>query len=259
MLLVIDSGNTNVVFALYDGETLAGEWRTATNSNRTADEYAVWLTQLMALSNLERSVIRDVIIANVVPIAQYNLETLCRKYFNITPLVVGAPGVELGLKVKVPRQEEVGADRLVNAVGANVLFEGAKIVIDIGTATTFDAVDDDGALIGCAIAPGPHLSLQALHMAAAKLPNVAIQRPKSAIGDSTVTAMLSGIYWGYVGLIEGIVSRIKLDYGKPMTVIGTGGTLPVFYEATDVIEHAAADLTLRGLRAIYLLNRKTDD
>ncbi|MEQ9326493.1 MAG: type III pantothenate kinase [Rhodospirillales bacterium] len=259
MLLVIDSGNTNVVFALYEGEHLRGEWRTATNAIRTADEYAVWLTQLMSLSGLEHQRISDVIIANVVPAAQFNLETLCRKYFNVTPMVVGAPGVDLGLKVKVPRPEEVGADRLVNAVGANLLFDGAKIVIDIGTATTFDAVDDEGALIGCAIAPGPHLSLQALHMAAAKLPNVAIQRPKSAIGDSTVPAMQSGIYWGYVGLIEGIVSRIKKDYGGPMKVIGTGGTLPVFYEATDVIEYASADLTLRGLRAIYLWNRKTDD
>lgn len=259
MLLVIDSGNTNVVFALYEGDHLRGEWRTATNAIRTADEYAVWLTQLMNLSGLEHARISDVIIANVVPAAQFNLETLCRKYFDVTPMVVGAPGIDLGLKVKVPRPEEVGADRLVNAVGANLLFDGAKIVIDIGTATTFDAVDDEGALIGCAIAPGPHLSLQALHMAAAKLPNVAIQRPKSAIGDSTVPAMQSGIYWGYVGLIEGIVARIKKDYGGPMKVIGTGGTLPVFYEATEVIEYASADLTLRGLRAIYLWNRKTDD
>lgn len=255
MLLAIDSGNTNIVFAVYDGETRKGEWRSATNPNRTADEYAVWLTQLMALDGLTRSDVDAAILANVVPAADFSLKSLCRRYFACEPLIVGAPDVDLGIDALVDNPEEVGADRLVNAVGAHNRYPGALIVIDFGTATTFDVIDDAGNYCGGAIAPGINLSLDALDAAAAKLPRVAIHRPSRVIGKGTVTAMQSGIYWGYVALIEGLVARIRAEFGATMTVIATGGLAPLFAEATDVIQALDDDLTLRGLVAIHARNR----
>lgn len=257
MLLAIDSGNTNIVFAVYDGETRRGEWRSATNPNRTADEYAVWLSQLMALEGLAREDIDGAILANVVPKADYTLRSLCRRYFGQEPLLVGAPEVDLGIEALVDRPEEVGADRLVNAVGARTRFEGPLIVVDFGTATTFDVVDAAGNYCGGVIAPGINLSLEALDAAAAKLPRVAIARPPRVIGKATVPAMQSGVYWGYVGLIEGLVARIQAEFGAPMTVIATGGLAPLFAEATEAIQHLDADLTLRGLVAIYRRNAGT--
>ena len=259
MLLAIDSGNTNIVFALFDdqGEKVRGEWRSSSDTNRTADEFGVWLTQLMAMEGLNRHDVDACIIASVVPAVVFALKTLCRRYFDCEALVVGETTVNLGIQVLLDRPEEVGADRLVNAVSAHTRYGGPLIVIDFGTATTFDVVDGDGNYCGGAIAPGINLSLEALHAAAAKLPRVAIGRPRTVIGKATVPAMRSGIFWGYVGLIEGLVSRIKKEFGAPMTVVATGGLAPLFIEVTDAIQHLDPDLTLRGLLEIYRLNKPT--
>ncbi|HSR70911.1 MAG TPA: type III pantothenate kinase [Kiloniellales bacterium] len=255
MLLAIDSGNTNVVFAVYDEtDRMRGSWRASSDVHRTADEYAVWLTQLMALEGLGPADIDGAILANVVPAATYALKTLCVRYFKTRPLVIGEPDVELGLAVAIDRPEQVGEDRLVNAVAAHARYPGALVVVDFGTATTFDVIGAEGSYRGGVIAPGIHLSVEALYRAAAKLPNVGIRRPRSVIGRATVPAMESGIYWGYVGLIEGLIARIKAEYGEPMTVIATGGLAPVFSDAIEAIEQVDPDLTLRGLLTVYRAN-----
>ena len=256
MLLAINSGNTNCVFAVFEGETMRGAWRAATNYKRTADEYAVWLTQLMALEGLTRADIGAVIIANVVPPVAFDLKSLCRRYFHCEPLIVGEPPCSLGIQVLLDRPDEVGADRVVNAVGGKARFGSPLIVIDLGTATTFDIIDRVGNYHGGVIAPGINLSLQALEMAAAKLPTIAIRRPATVIGRDTVPAMQSGLFWGYVGLIEGLVERIRAEFGEPMRVIATGGLAPLFAGATSVIEAVDPDLTLWGLRLIYERNSK---
>lgn len=258
MLLAIDSGNTNIVFALFDGETIRGEWRSSTTTDRTADEFGVWLTQLMSMEGIDRKQVDACIIASVVPAVMFNLKQLCRRYFGQEALVVGEEKVDLGLQILLDRPEEVGADRLVNAVAAHKFYKGPLIVIDFGTATTFDVVDGKGNYCGGCIAPGINLSLEALHAAAAKLPRVAIGRPRVVIGKATVPAMRSGIYWGYVGLIEGLVSRIVKEFGQPMTVVATGGLAPLFAEATPVIDHLQGDLTLRGLLEIHRRNKKDE-
>lgn len=256
MLLAIDCGNTNIVFALFDGDTVRGEWRTATHAERTADEFGVWLSQVMTMSGLDRSMVDGCIIASVVPALDFSLKSLCRRYFGKEPLIVGEEGVKLGIGINMERPEEVGADRLVNAVAAHAAYGGPLIVMDFGTATTFDVVDGDGTYCGGAIAPGPNLSMEALHMAAAKLPRVAIARPRQGqvIGKTTVAAMRSGVYWGYVGMIEGLVRRIKDEFGAEMTVVATGGLAPLFNEATNCIDHLDSNLTLRGLLQIYRQN-----
>lgn len=258
MLLAIDSGNTNIVFAVFDGETVRGEWRSSTTTERTADEFGVWLTQLMTIEGIERRDIDAAIIASVVPANVFNLKTLCRRYFRCEPVVVGDDGVDLGLEVRLDRPEEVGADRLVNAVAAHKCYRGPLVVIDFGTATTFDVIDAEGNYCGGAIAPGINLSLEALHMAAAKLPRVAVARPRQVIGKATVPAMQSGIFWGYVGLIDGLVARIQAEFGAPMTVVATGGLAPLFMEATDAIQHLDPDLTLRGLLEIHRRNARLE-
>ncbi len=254
MLLAIDSGNTNIVFAIYDGDERRGEWRSSSDAKRTADEYGVWLSQLMAIDGLRTQDVDAAIIANVVPETLFSLKTLCRKYFACDPLIVGEPEVELGIDILVDAPDEVGADRLVNAVAAHHRFGGPLIIIDFGTATTFDVVDEDGNYFGGVIAPGVNLSLDALHAAAAQLPRVAVQRPKRVIGKQTVSAMMSGVYWGYIGLIEGLVARIGDDFGAPMKVVATGGLAPLFAEGTDAIEELDLELTLRGLAEIHRRN-----
>jgi type III pantothenate kinase len=254
MLLAIDSGNTNIVFAAYEGMTRRGEWRISSDHKRTADEYGVWLNQLMSLAGLRIADIDAAIIASVVPETLFSLRALCRKYFKCEPMVIGEPGVELGIKALVEVPQEVGADRLVNAVGAFTRFGGPLIVIDFGTATTFDVIDADGNYCGGVIAPGINLSLTALHMAAAQLPRVAVQKPEKVIGKRTVPAMVSGIYWGYVGLIEGLVARIRKEFGAPMTVIATGGLAPLFADGTKIIDQLDSEITLWGLAEIYRRN-----
>jgi type III pantothenate kinase len=250
--LAIDSGNTNIVFAVFDHDgTVLGEWRSSTDANRTADEFGIWLEQLMQLEGLTRDRINSAIIATVVPATLFSLKTLCRKYFKCEPLVIGEPGVDIGIPVHA---DQVGADRLVNALAAHEKYGGPLIVVDFGTATTFDVVDSDGGYCGGVIAPGVNLSSEALHQAAAQLPRVAVERPETVIGTATVPAMQSGIFWGYVSLIEGIVKRIREERGEDMEVIATGGLAPLFTQATDVIKLSDSDLTLRGLLAIHRRN-----
>ncbi|MDX1581665.1 MAG: type III pantothenate kinase [Alphaproteobacteria bacterium] len=254
MLLTIDAGNTNIVFALFDEQEgrLRTEWRIATDHGRTADEYVVWLDHLLSKAELGPDDVTGAIISTVVPQALFNLKTLCKKYFRCEPMVVGETDLDLGLKVKA---RDVGSDRLVNAVAAHMDYAGPLIVLDFGTATTFDVVDEDGSYMGGIIAPGINLSLQALHMAAAKLPHIAVARPEKVIGTDTVSAMQSGVFWGYVDLIDGLASRIAKEYGKDMTVIATGGLARLFADATESIQHVDYDLTLRGLYEIYRRNR----
>jgi type III pantothenate kinase len=254
MLLAVNANNTNTVFAVWDGARLAGAWRAATDARRTADEYVVWLDHLLALKDLSRQEIDGTIIASVVPEANFNLRRLCREYCRSEPLVVGEPGVTIGARSLVDRPEEVGADRLVNTVAAHDRYKGPLIVVDFGTATTFDLVDGGGNYRGGVIAPGINLSLRALTMAAAQLPSVRIARTEKVIGTSTVGCMQSGIFWGYVGLVEGLVARIKQEFGAPMSVISTGGLAPLFDGVTGAIERTDPDLTLWGLRLIYQRN-----
>jgi type III pantothenate kinase len=256
MLLAIDSGNTNVVCAVYAGDELRGSWRAATNPNRTADEYAVWLVQLMALAGLSLKDIDATIIGSVVPEATFNLVRLCQRYFASEPLIVGRPdcSIGIGIDLDMPR-EEIGADRVANAVAAQDRYRPPLIVIDFGTATTFDIIDRGGNYCGGVIAPGINLSLRALDMAAAQLPRIGIRRTPTVIGRSTVPAMQSGVFWGYVGLIEGLVQRISAERGEEMEVIATGGLAPLIAEATGAINCVDPDLTLWGLRLIYRRNR----
>jgi type III pantothenate kinase len=256
MLLAIDAGNTNIVFAVHDGEAIRCEWRAVTKTTRTADEYAVLVKPLLELNGLKFSDIHAAIIATVVPAALFDLRQLCRRYLNVDPLVVKDPAVDLGLKILTDRPESVGADRLVNAVAAHAQFPGPLIVVDFGTATTFDIVNADGDYEGGVISPGINLSAEALHKAAAMLPRVAVARTQAVIGKDTVPAMQSGLYWGYIGLIEGIVARVKAEYARPMTVIATGGLGRVFYRQTPAIDHYDPDLTIRGLVQIYARNAK---
>lgn len=254
LLLAVDVGNTNVVFGLFDGDALVDQWRSATVLNRTADEYAVWLTQLLALDGIRPEDISAAIIANVVPQALYEIDTLCRRYFKCEPRIVGRD-LDLGLRINIDRPGEVGADRLVDAVAAHNRYPGWLIVIDFGTATTLDVISEAGNYEGGVIAPGVNLSLEALDRAAAKLPRVSIEKPQSVIGTGTVSAMQSGIYWGYVGLLEGLIARIRSEVGQPLTCVATGGLAALFNDATEVIDIVDPDLTLHGLCRIHRLNQ----
>jgi type III pantothenate kinase len=253
MLLAIEQGNTNTMFAIHDGAEWIAQWRSATESTRTADEYVVWLSQLLSMQGLGFRAIDACIISSVVPQSLFNLRNLARRYLNVEPLVIGE-NAQLGVDVRIDKPSEAGADRLVNAVGASMVYKGPLIVIDSGTATTFDIVAADGAFEGGIIAPGINLSMQALHDAAAKLPRIAIQRPAKIVGTDTVGAMQSGVFWGYVALIEGLVARIKAERGEPMTVVATGGVASLFEGATDSIDHFDSDLTIRGLLEIHRRN-----
>jgi type III pantothenate kinase len=213
----------------------------------------VWLTTLMELNGLRLSDIDDCIISTVVPQSLFNQRNFARRYLKVEPFVIGE-NVDLGVKVLIPKPSEVGADRLVNAIGAHASYPGALIVIDSGTATTFDIVATDGSFEGGIIAPGINLSMKALHEAAAKLPRVAIQKPAHVIGKDTVEAMQAGVFWGYIDLIDGLVERIKAEYGKPMTVIATGGVASLFEGAARRIDHFDSDITIKGLRIIYERN-----
>ena len=254
MLLAIEQGNTNTKFAVHDGEGWLAQWRTATDSARTADEYAVWLSQLLGLQDLKLTDLDACAIATVVPQSLFNLRNLARRYLSCEPWVVGENAV-LGFPVRITKPSEAGADRLVGAAGAHALYPGALIVVGSGTATTFDVVAEDGGLEGCAIAPGINLSMEALHAAAAKLPRVAIQRPAHVIGKDTVEAMQAGVYLGYIALIEGLVDRIKAEFGRPMTVIATGGVASLFHGATPKIDVFDPDVTIRGLLEIWRYNQ----
>jgi type III pantothenate kinase len=256
MLLVIDAGNTNVVFAVFDGETLKGQWRISTDARRTSDEYGVWLTQVLGLAGIKPAQITGAVLASVVPQALFDLRQLVKRYFHRELLVIGDPRLKInnGIGVTIDNPAEVGADRLVNAFAAWKRYQCPLIVVDFGTATTFDVVSAQGNYIGGVIAPGVNLSLDALQKAAAKLPNVAIQKPTKIIGTNTVGAMQSGIYYGYAGLIEGIAGRIISEYGAPMKVIATGGLASLYAKACPLIEQLEPDLTIYGLKDLYEMN-----
>jgi type III pantothenate kinase len=253
MMLAIEQGNTNTLFAVHDGQDWIAQWRAATDSTRTADEYAVWLSQLLSMAGLQFGTLDACIISSVVPQSIFNLRNLSRRYLHVEPLVIGE-NAELNVPVRIDKPSEAGADRLVNAIGAHMVYPGDLIVIDSGTATTFDVIGSDGGFEGGVIAPGINLSMEALHAHAAKLPRVAIQKPQAAIGKDTVTAMQSGVFWGYIALIEGLIARIKDEWDKPMTVVATGGVAALFHGATLAIDHFDPDLTIRGLLEIYQRN-----
>ncbi|HLL59524.1 MAG TPA: type III pantothenate kinase [Allosphingosinicella sp.] len=253
MLLAIDAGNTNLVFALVEDGVIRARWRIATDPRRTADQYAVWLHQLLQLEGYERSAVDAVIIGTVVPRALHNLEVLAAKYFRVEPLIAGQPPVEWGIELDVAEPKTVGADRVLNAIAAHSIHPGDLIVVDFGTATTFDVVDYSGAYKGGIIAPGINLSLDALVTAAAKLPRIAIEAPTSVsvIGRTTEDQMHIGIYWGYVSMMEGLVGRMKAEIGRPVKVISTGGLATLFDRHTDVFDSIEPDLTIQGLSLLY--------
>jgi type III pantothenate kinase len=249
MLLAIDAGNTNVVAALVDGDEIKARWRIATDPRRTADEYAVWLHQLLELEGYQRSDVDRVIIGTVVPRALHNLEVLSSKYFGVQPLVAGQGAAEWPIALDVEEPQSVGADRALNAMAAHAKHPNDLIIIDFGTATTFDVIDFSGAYKGGIIAPGINLSLDALVSAAAKLPRIAIAAPQdqSVVGRTTETQMLIGVYWGYVAMIEGLVARLKAEIGRPVKVVATGGLAILFDKNTDVFDVIEPDLTIQGL------------
>lgn len=256
MLLAIDVGNTNLVFAIIDQERIRHQWRISTNDRRTADEYGVWLSELLGLENVDQNEIDGVIISSVVPATNRALEELSQKYLKQTPLWVGDLKTKLGIDVLVHNPSEVGADRLVNVVAAYEKYKKAAIILDFGTATTLDVMSNEGAYLGGIICPGINLSLKALYDASAKLPMISIEEPKhkTIIGKSTVEAMSSGIYWGYIAMIEGLVQRLKAEHGD-MPVIATGGLSAVIAKKADIIDYVEPELTVMGLKVIWQMNK----
>lgn len=254
MLLAIDAGNTNVVFALVENGEIRARWRIATDPRRTADQYAVWLHQLLELEGFPKNAVEAVIIGTVVPRALHNLEVLASKYFHAKPLVAGQGSAQWPLELDVDEPQNVGADRALNAIAAHAKYPGDLIVIDFGTATTFDVVDTSGAYKGGIIAPGINLSLDALVSAAAKLPRIAIEAPRdslSVIGRTTQDQMLIGIYWGYVAMMEGLVERMKAELGREVTIVATGGLASLFDKHTDLFDAIEPDLTIQGLSLLF--------
>jgi len=259
MLLAIDAGNTNVVFALVEPASdgarpvIHARWRIATDPRRTADEYAVWLRQLLDLDGYSMDTVDAVIIATVVPRALHNLEVLATKYFKVSPLIAGDGAASWGVVLDVVEPQSVGADRVVNAIASHAIVGGDLIVIDFGTATTFDVVDYQGSYKGGIIAPGINLSLDALVSAAAKLPKIAIEAPESqsVIGRTTEEQMHIGVFWGYVAMMEGLVARLRDQIGRPVKVIATGGLAVLFDAHTKVFDMIVPDLTVEGLAMIY--------
>ena len=254
MLLAINANNTNTKFAIHDGSSFLSDWRIKTDPGRTADQYLVWLNQLMNLAGLKMEAIDAAIIATVVPQTLFHLQMMCERHLRTEPLVVGDPGVTLGIKVLLSQPGEVGADRIANAIGGHVRYHVPLIVVDFGTATTFDVVDGMGNYLGGAISPGINLSLEALHGATAKLPRIAVERPKRAIGKDTLGAMQSGIFFGYIGLIEGLIQRIQAEHPETLEVVATGGLAPLFHRATPAIHHLDPEITMRGLVEIHRRN-----
>jgi type III pantothenate kinase len=254
MLLCIDCGNTNTVFAIWDGTEFTATWRIATDHRRTADEYFVWLSGLMALKGMTAQV-KEAIISSTVPRVVFNLRVLCNRYFDCRPLVVGKPECALPVPPRVDEGTTVGPDRLVNTVAGFDRFGGDLIVVDFGTATTFDVVAPDGAYIGGVISPGVNLSLEALHASAAALPHVDVTKPEKAIGTNTVACIQSGVFWGYIGLVEGIVRQIRRERDRPMKVIATGGLAELFDQGFDLFDSVDYDLTIHGLRLINDYNK----
>ena len=257
MLLAIDCGNTNTIFSIWNGTKFLSTWRTATDHQRTADQYFVWLSTLMSLQNIKAD-ITDVIISSTVPRVVFHLRVLSDRYFNTRPIVVGKPECQIPIDVRVETGTAVGPDRIVNSVAGYNLFGGNLIIVDFGTATTFDVVDHDGAYIGGVIAPGVNLSLQALHQMAAALPHVDIAKPKDVIGKNTVSCMQSGVFWGYIGLVKEICRKIKEEKRETMKVVATGGLAPLLQSTEALFENVDENLTMHGLRLVFDYNRSIE-
>lgn len=255
MLLAIDAGNTNTVFAVHDGTKWVAQWRTSTSTERTADEYAVWLGNLMAFVGLNLSDMTACVVSCVVPQSLFHFRNFSKRHLQVDPVVVGDPDTIVDLEVRLDNPKEAGADRLVNAVGARTYHDGALLIIDSGTATTFDIISSDGAFVGGVICPGINLSLSALYNAAARLPRIEIRKTSEYWGANTVSAMQSGVYWGYISLMEDMIDRIRSGYNEPLTTIATGGVVSLFRGATSSIEIYDPDLTINGLLAIYQANK----
>ena len=253
MLLAIDVGNTNTVFAIFEGEDLNNSWRCETLAARSVDEYAVFLKQLFDIDGIKWDDITDVIISSVVPDTEPHLTRLCKKYLDQSPVFVNADTARV--KINLDHPDEIGADRLVNAVAVSAHYQTPAIVIDFGTATTFDVIEEDGAYSGGAIAPGVRLSIKALTDHAAKLPKINIEKPDKAIGKNTQDAMKSGMYWGYIGLIETIVDKIKIEMNGDPFVLATGGLASLYAQSTDTIDTVDENLILKGLLEIHKQER----
>jgi type III pantothenate kinase len=251
MLLAIEAGNTNVVFALHDGKAIVHSWRCKTDGARTADEYASWLYPLFLQAGLSFKDVRDAIVSSVVADANFNLQRLCQKYFAHTPIMVGQDKIDLDIKVKIKKPEEMGADRLLHAMAVKHYYKFPAIVVDFGTSTTYDVIDENGDHCGGIISPGINLSMAALRQAAAALPKIAIKKTDTVIGKDTVHAMQSGIYWGVISSVEGMIARLSAEMNAKPYVIATGGLSPLFADGTTAIDHHDEDLTMKGLIAVY--------
>ena len=255
MLLGIDIGNTNVTYGVFEGEKLRATWRTSTDVRRQADEYGAVLLNLMAHEGIPNADLTKAVIASVVPPLTAPFAEMCQRYFQISPLIIGA-GTKTGMRILYENPREVGADRVCHAVAANKLYGGPLIIVDFGTATVFDAITKDGDYLGGAICPGVNLAAEALFQRASKLPRVEITQPKQAIGRNTVASMQSGLYYGYVGLVEGLVSRFQKELGGGAKVVATGGLARLVAADTRVFDAINYDLVLIGLRMLHELNEK---
>lgn len=256
MIFVLDIGNTNTVLGVFEQDQLKYEWRIKTDRHKTEDEFGALVKTLFEFKGISFSQIEEIIISSVVPPIMQALEKMCHLYFNITPLVIGKDNVKSYLQISYPSPKEIGADRIVNAVGAISLYDTPLIIIDFGTATTFCYIDEQKAYYGGAIAPGIKISMDALYSHASKLPKIEIEKPENIIGQSTVEAMQSGVFYGYVGLVDGIVNRIKKEAGNSPTVIATGGLASLIACGSETIDHIETHLTLKGLYVIYQKNKK---
>lgn len=256
MLLAIDVGNTNSKFALFDGDRIVAQYRLRTESKRTADEYAAWLTQLMGLRSVNPAAIEGAILASTVPAVNMNIRRLCETYFNTKLLIVGEPDCDLGIKVLIDRPQDAGPDRLVGIIGGYKRHGGPLVTVDFGSATTFDISDKDGNFVGGVISPGVEFTIEAFYLMTARLPRIRVEKPAKVIGKATVPAMQSGIFWGYVGLIESLIKRIKAEYGEPMKVVATGGLASVFESEVHLFDVIEPDLMYLGLLEVWRRNRQ---